>query len=119
MLTVLLCPSQDSDQLVIAGLLRTRPDTVDLIGFLVSDVLLSAPHFHDGVDLLRKVLVEVTNMDEGAALAARLGAAVFDCWPADALATLRPKLERDLGSNPDDVELSRQIVRSFIHGIAQ
>lgn len=116
-LAILQSPSLDSDELMIAGLLRARPDAVDLVGSLVSEVLLSAPHFHEGVDLLRQLLAELTNMDDGLSVAVRLGEAVFRRWSAEALKTLKPKLERDLAAGPEAVELSRQIVRSFIYGI--
>jgi hypothetical protein len=116
-LTVLRAPSLDSDELVIIGLLRACSEAVEVVGSLMSDVLLSAPHYHQAVDLLRSLLTDLTNMDDGRLSASRLGNAVFSPWKPEELEVLRPKIERDLAASTRDVELSRQIVKSFLYGI--
>lgn len=116
-LTVLVAPSDSVDGLVVADLLRRRSQAAGLVGELLGEVLHSAPHRHRGVDILRRVLAELTSAPGGAAAAAQLGNAVFGTASAELREPFRQTIKSELSVDAANAELSRQIIRSFIHGL--
>jgi hypothetical protein len=114
---ILTAPRLRSDELVIAELLRTDPESVEPIGILIAEVLASGPHHHGGVDLLRKLLIQFAEEAEHVALAGRLGRIVLDRWTPGQRAVLGPQLKRALEMSEEEAELARDVISSFIRSI--
>jgi hypothetical protein len=116
-LTVLAAPSFTAAELVIGDFLRTSPEATETIGTMFAAVLESGPHHHRAVDLLRRLLSEFGDGDEALAIAARLGSAIFTLWSQPTRHVLIPQIERALALAERDADMSRQIVKVFIHSI--
>ena len=101
--------------LVVAELLRTEPEAPALVGRLFGAVLESAPHYHDSVDVLRRVLLPITETEDGIRVAHELGVAVFGNWSQALQRKLIPMIQADLVRSSEDANIARAVVRSFLH----
>ncbi|MEV6925874.1 hypothetical protein AB0M46_15440 [Dactylosporangium sp. NPDC051485] len=113
-LSILEAPSLTSDELVIGRLLQAEPGAARPIGMLFAEVLASGPHRHAGVNLLRRLLMQLADGDDPLAVADELGLAVKGRWTHEQRAVLAPQVERALAMSEEDTESTRKIIRSFI-----